>query len=78
MGVSLTPALAGAFCQSDGVIDGRKRRFDLARFCLTNLTPATIKDVPPPPVKAAVVFFWPKARIWASAPTMMISQWPRA
>ena len=33
MGVGFTPALAGAFCQSDGVIDSRKRRLDLARFC---------------------------------------------
>jgi hypothetical protein len=33
MGVGFTPALAGAFCQSDGLIDGRKRRLDLARLC---------------------------------------------
>ena len=32
MGVGFTPALTGAFCQSDSVIDGRKRRIDLARF----------------------------------------------
>ena len=56
MGVGFTPALAGAFCQDEGVINADERRFDLARFCLTNLTPATIKDVPPPLVEAAVVF----------------------
>ena len=30
MGVGFIPALAGAFCQADGVIDARERRFDLA------------------------------------------------
>jgi hypothetical protein len=31
MGVGFIPALAGAFCRADGVIDARERRFDLAR-----------------------------------------------
>ena len=33
MGIGFTPALAGAFCPGEGVIDARERRFDLACFC---------------------------------------------
>jgi hypothetical protein len=37
----------------------------ISKYYLAPQTPATIKDVPPPPVEVAVVF-WAKARTWAS------------